>query len=116
MGKNEDEIRRLQRLRDEQLQARDPQAKARTRNQRLATKHRWVKKKTSVWEIIRDFPAKWYYMLIGLLITFPAAVLLNVLVNAPWTLTVGGVIVLFGVVAGRVIGAVFDWRDEGWNR
>ena len=116
MSKQEDEIRRLQRIRDEQLQARDPKAKDKATSQRLATKHRWSRKKTTVWDVVDDFPAKWFYMLVGVLVGVSAALVLNILVDASWAPMAGGIILLFSLIAGRVIGAIFDWRDDGWTR
>ncbi len=115
MSKQEDEIRRLQRLRDEQLRARDPLARERATHQRLSAKHRRTRKRTTVWDIIMDFPAKWLYMLIGLLIGVLMALVLNILIQASWSQIVGGVLVVFGLVAGRVFGAIIDWKDEDWG-
>ncbi len=116
MSGQDDEIRRLQRLRAEQLNARDPTAKERAKQQRIAARRRSTQKKTTVWTVIMDFPAKWLLMIVGALIGLLIAVLLNIIVQAQWAQIVGGVIVVFGLVAGRVLGAVRDWGDEDWGR
>jgi uncharacterized membrane protein len=116
MSKQEDEIRRLQRLRDEQLQARDPTAKERARQQRLVTKHRNTQKKMTAKRVFLDFPAKWQYMVIGALLGLMIALIINIMVQAQWAQIVGGVLVVFGLVAGRVMGAIKDWGNEDWGR
>jgi predicted histidine transporter YuiF (NhaC family) len=116
MNKQEDEIRRLQRLRDEQLQARDPTAKERARQQRLVTKHRHTRKKITAKSVFLDLPAKWQYMLIGTLIGLLVALVINIVVQAQWAQIVGGGLVVFGLVAGRVMGAIRDWGNEDWGR
>ena len=116
MNKQEDEIRRLQRLRDEQLQARDPLAKEHARQHRIATKHHSTRKKITAKSVILDFPAKWQYMVIGVLIGLLVALIINIFIQAQWAQIVGGVLVVFGLVAGRVMGAIRDWGNEDWGR
>ncbi len=116
MSQQDDEIRRLQRLRDEQLSARDPTAKVRATQQRLAARRRSTRKKASVWTVIQDLPAKWLWMIVGLLVGLAVAVIINIIAQAQWAQIVGGVVVVFGLVAGRVMGAIRDWGDEDWGR
>lgn len=116
MSKQEDEVRRLQCLRDEQLQTRDPTAKERARQQRLVTKHSHRRKKMTVKSILMDFPAKWQYMVIGTLIGLLVALVINILVQEPWAQIVGGVLIVFGLVGGRLVGASRDWGNEDWGR
>ena len=116
MSGQDDEIRRLQRLRDEQLRTRDPTAKERAKQRRIAARRRSTRKKTTVWTVITDFPAKWLLMIVGALIGLLIALIINILVQAQWAQIVGGVVVVFGLVVGRVLGAVRDWGDEDWGR
>lgn len=116
MNGSDDEIRRLQRLRDEQLRARDPTAKGRARQQSVAARYRRSRKRTTVWNIVSDFPAKWRYMLVGLLLGLLVALTINIIVQETWAQVVGGVVVVFGLVAGRLMGAVKDWGNEDWGR
>jgi uncharacterized membrane protein len=116
MNNQEDEIRRLQRIRDEQLQARDPTAKGRAQQQRLVKKHGHSRKKMTAKSIIMDFPAKWQFMVIGTLIGVLVALVLNIFVQAQWAQIVGGVLIVFGLVAGRMMGAIKDWGNEDWGR
>ena len=116
MSKQEDEIRRLQRLRDEQLQARDPTAKERAQQQRLVARHRKTQKKITAKSVILDFPAKWQFMVIGALLGLLIALIINIIVQAQWAQIVGGVLIVFGLVAGRVMGSIRDWGNEDWGR
>ncbi len=55
-------------------------------------------------------------MLIGALIGLLVAVVINIMVQAQWAQIVGGILIVFGLVAGRVMGAVRDWGNEDWGR
>lgn len=116
MSRQEDEIRRLQRLREEQLRARDPTLTEKARQQRVSARHRQTRKKITVWSVITDFPAKWLYMFIGTLLGLLIALIINMMFQASWSPIVGGVIVFFGLATGRLMGAVKDWGNEDWGR
>ncbi len=55
-------------------------------------------------------------MPIGALIGLLVAVVINIMVQAQWAQIVGGILIVFGLVAGRVMGAVRDWGNEDWGR
>jgi len=116
VAKQEDEVRRLQRLREEQLRARDPSAKDRATQQRLSARHRQGRKRMTLKSIISDFPAKWLMMVIGGLIGILIAIIINMVAQDPWARTVGWIIIAFGFVAGRMMGAIKDWGNEDWGR
>ena len=116
MGRQDDEIRRLQRLREEQLRARDPSAKDRATQQRLSKRHSQRRKRMTLKSVILDFPAKWLMMVIGGLIGILIALIINMVTQDPWAPTVGWIIIAFGFVAGRMLGAIRDWGDEDWGR
>ena len=63
-----------------------------------------------------DFPAKWLLMVVGALIGLVIALIINIVVQAQWAQIVGGALVVFGLVAGRVMGAIRDWGNEDWGR
>jgi len=116
MGKQDDELRRLQRLRDEQLRSRDPTAKDRATQQRISARHRGSQKRITAKSVIRDFPLKWRWMVLGGVIGILVAVIINLVVpNNPIVQGVGVILVIFGFVAGRMMGAVRDWGDEDWG-
>ena len=116
MNDKDDEIRRLQRLREEQLQARDPKAKEQAQSQRIAARHHARQhKRITLKSIIMDFPMKWLLMIVGGLLGILVAVIINMVIpNDPVIQIVGYVAIVFGIVAGRVMGAIRDWGDEDW--
>lgn len=59
MSNQDDEIRRLQRLRNEQLNSRDPTAKDRAKMQRISKRHHKSRQPFTLKRILRDLPAKW---------------------------------------------------------
>lgn len=70
----------------------------------------------TVKSIILDFPAKWQFMIIGALIGLLVALVINIVVQDQWAQIAGGVLIVFGLVAGRVMGAIRDWGNEDWGR
>jgi len=118
MNQKDDEIRRLQRLKQEQLQARDPKAKERVQSQRIALRHRGrQKKRITLKSIIMDFPMKWLWMFLGAMLGVFVAIVINMIVpNDPIVQIVGYIFIVFGLVAGRIMGAARDWGDEDWGR
>ena len=114
MKSQEDEIRRLQRLREQQLKSRDPTAKQTKQYQRTVSRYRSHQKKMTMKSIINDLPAKFWYMVIGTLLGVVIALALNIFFPQPWVRMVSWVFVLFGLVGGRLVGAARDWGDEDW--
>ena len=115
MNNQENEIKRLQRLRDEQLRNRDPNAKKDAQYRRTVARYRSRQKSISLGSIINDLPAKFLYMIIGGLLGGVLALALLILIAEPWVKTVGWIAIIFGIVSGRVMGAVRDWGDEDWR-
>lgn len=116
MNRQEDERQRLQRLREQQLKNRDPTAKKTQQYQRTVSRYRSHQKKTTARRIISELPAKFWYMVIGTLLGAILALVLNIFFTEPWVKTASWLFVLFGLVAGRVMGAVRDWGDEDWMK
>ncbi len=54
-------------------------------------------------------------MVIGALIGLLVALIINIGVQAQWAQIVGGLPIVFGLVAGRVMGAVREWGNEDWR-
>ncbi|HNT77163.1 MAG TPA: hypothetical protein PKH77_19300 [Anaerolineae bacterium] len=114
MNNQDDEIRRLQRLRNEQLSSRDPTAKDRAKMQRISKRHHKSRQPFTIKRILRDLPAKWLLMIIGGVIGIIVALIMNMIVDDPWVRIASYVVIVFGLVAGRIMGAVRDWGDEDW--
>jgi len=114
MSRQQDEIERLKRLRDQQLAARDPLAKDRKVFQDVSRRHK--RKPFTLKNILADFQAKWMWMLVGGLIGAIAALATILVFQAKWAEYLGIGMILFGMIIGRLSGAVRDWGDEDWGR
>jgi hypothetical protein len=109
---NRDEVERIQRIREQQLRARDPRARARKTQQKISVRHR---EETFLFQdLLRSIPAKWWGMIIGGMIGLIFAIVLNKAIEteASWMEYVWYGIVLFGIVLGRGVGAAVDWSEE----
>jgi hypothetical protein len=114
MSRQNDELERIKRIRERQLQDRDPRARDRVFHGQLSSRRRG--KKLTLQNVIKDFQAKWTWMAGGAIIGIVLAVLLNLVLQATWAQYAGYFIVLFCIVLGRVFGAIRDWGDEDWGR
>ena len=114
MSRQSDELERLKRLRERQLSDRDPQARDRAFHQQISTRRRG--RQFTLRGLIKDFQAKWTWMLAGGLIGAIAAVLMILVFKEKWAEYVGYGFIVFGIVLGRLFGAVRDWGDEDWGR
>jgi hypothetical protein len=118
MKSGNDELERLKRLRERQLQARDPLVKKRELQRRLAAQQRRARRQQPslmgiFGDMLADIPARWKGIVVGALLgTVVSIVLALVNVDAIWVLLVWLVGGLFLAVGGFIIGRAFDWRDE----
>jgi len=108
----DDEIRRLQRLRERQLQARDPHAKQRKIDRRIADRRRRLEKRESFSSIFTDVPHKWQGVVVGVLIGAIISILLSLLVHAAWTDVIGVALIVVFAIIGFYFGQALDVRDE----
>ncbi len=112
MSNRNDEIERIQRIRDQQVRARDPRARDRKRQQKVSA--RYKEETFSFQDLLKSIPTKWWGMIIGGIIGLVFAIVLNKVVEteASWMEYVWYVIVFFGVAIGRGVGAAMDWSEE----
>lgn len=112
MSPQDDEIERIRRIRDRQLQLRDPTAKGRRVQGRVAA--RYTPQKLTLSDAIREIPGKWLGMLMGGLIGILVGVLFDLLIAVDdwWVRYVPYVIAFAGFAVGRMLGAVLDWREQ----
>ena len=116
MSDRNNEIERIQRIRDQQIRARDPRARARKRQQKVSA--RYGEPKFSFQDLLRSIPAKWWGMIIGGIIGLVVAVVLSraIETEASWMEYVAYVIVLAGIVLGRGVGMAMDWSEEDYKK
>jgi hypothetical protein len=112
MSNRNDEIERIQRIREQQIRARDPRARQRKIQRKISARRR--EEKFSFQDIVKNIPAKWWGMIIGGIVGLVVAIMFDqaVEIEESWVEYVGYVIVLAGVVLGRGVGAALDWSEE----
>ena len=110
MSKEDEELARLQRLRDQQISRRKPTKQDKQLQKAAAKRKDWAK--YSFGDALRDMPAKWLYMFIGGVIGLVIALFLVGLVQAVWTPYAAVVIVVICLLVGRVFGVAEDWKHE----
>ena len=113
MSRQNEELERIKRIRDQQLVARDPRARDHALQQVRARRQ---SKKLTVRNILADFTAKWTWMVVGGAIGAVLAIVVNLVFKATWAEYVGYGLILFGMVVGRILGAIRDWGDEDWDK
>ena len=106
------EQERLKRLREKQLQARDPLVKQRKFQQSSSVKEKRMRKPFSMSKAWKDIPhvikIPFYGLILGVLLTF----ILPTFWDSPYTILAGiGATVIF-MLFGIVLGNSLDLRDE----
>jgi uncharacterized protein YacL len=112
MGRNENDVDRFRRIRDQQLRARDPQTKDRKLQHSIAGKYRRTREPFDLKRVIRDVPHKWKGVIIGALIGLLIFVFLPYVVKVAWVELIGIMAILFCILLGFAIGQAADARDE----
>ena len=112
MSEQNDEIERIKRIRDRQLQLRDPRARERKVQHNAAARYR--PQKLTLAGAIQEMPGKWLGMIVGGLAGVLLGVLCDLLVATGewWMRYVPYVIAFAGLAIGRTLGAVLDWHEE----
>ena len=111
MPGSDDEIERLQRLRDRQLQARDPSGK-RSRYEVEYKRQNAARKGLTLRSIFNTFSNKLKGLFIGIIIGLIAWVLVSIFVDATWKDLAGFALAMLCALVGVALGASFDWRDN----
>ncbi|HEY4689717.1 MAG TPA: hypothetical protein VIK33_10425 [Anaerolineae bacterium] len=114
MSSPKDETERLKRIRAQQLAARDPLKKDRTFYGMVS--QRGKKNRLTLGSILKDFESKWTWMFVGGIIGTIVALVFVALVNTSWATLVAIVLIFAGLIIGRLMGAVMDWRNDDWQR
>ncbi len=110
---SDQEQERLKRLRDKQLQARDPLAKQRKFQTNSSVKEKRMRKPFSLakaWK--KDIPHIVKIPFYGLLLGILVIIILPYIWNSPYTLIAGAGITLLFVIFGLVLGNSLDLRDK----
>jgi uncharacterized protein YacL len=115
MPKKNPEVERLIRIRDKQLQARDPQKKASKTQHNISTRYRRSRKPVTAKGIFSDIPKKWTGFVIGLFLGFFILILLPFFVDSTSTDLIGfgvmAVLALLGLAIGQAADAKYELED-----
>ena len=111
MNNIDKENERLQRIRSQQLQSRDPLKKERKKQDRITHQYQ-SRQKYSVSQGISDVKHKWKGLMIGIIIGLVVWIILAAFVQAAWVDLVGIVAIVACPILGFMLGSSFDWRDE----
>ncbi|MBN1888646.1 MAG: hypothetical protein JW850_11670 [Thermoflexales bacterium] len=106
-----DERERLARLRDRQLQSRDPQIKQRKLQGHISQQWKSTKPPT-FWEMVKKIPYSVRGAMIGAAIGVVVWIVLNQVWNSPWANMAALVVALVLTIFGIVLGQGFDAREE----
>lgn len=115
---NQDEIERLQRLRDRQLRARDPLAYNNQLQRRISVQHKKARSQRLTFrDIIDAIPFKWRGLIIGALAGLVVWIVVTLLATvwielSRWADIIGVVAIFVLAVTGLIIGHGFDTREE----
>lgn len=112
MSIQNDERERLKRLRDRQLQARNPQKADQRVMHQVARRRGRRQKKVTLGEMLRDLPHKWRGLFFGCLLGVLLWLLLTLLVELAWVDLLGLAVILVLALLGYALGQAFDARDE----
>ena len=116
MSNQDDDLERLIRLRERQIQARDPKAKEREIQRKVTARRRKLRRKVTIQEMFQDMvgdiPYKLWGILIGTAIGIIISIVLALTVEASWAPLVGLASTVVLALIGFVLGHSLDWRDE----
>jgi hypothetical protein len=112
MGDKNDELRRLKRIRDQQIRARDPSVKQKKLQRTIATKRRKSVRKFSFLDILREVPHKIKGPIIGAVVGLLIFLFLPYFVETSWIDFVGIGAIIFLTMLGFFLGQALDARDS----
>lgn len=103
---------RFKRIRDRQLQARDPLTKQRKQDAEIARKQRRMQGSFSFGRMWRDIPRKWRGALVGALIGLAILFIAPTVIEGGWGTCVGTVALPFAALVGFLIGRYEDTMQD----
>jgi len=109
---NQNEQERLRRIRDRQIQLRDPKIKDRKVQNGVAKKHRASVESFSIAKIWTDLPKIITGTVIGMLVGLAILLVLPYLFSGAWVDIAGFASVLILALLGMIFGQALDARDR----
>ena len=112
MSSQQEEKERIRRIRERQIQARDPRAGYKKTQRAVTKRGRKSYKRITLWEMFTDIPKKWKGLIIGIMIGAFISVLLPMLWSSEWAFLIGVATIPILAILGLALGQAFDVRDE----
>lgn len=114
---DEDEVKRLQRLRDKQVGARDARAKADRKRAKVMQSR--PRAQLSLSQELKNMPAKYMWPFPGAIIGFLMGVFIGWLAQATFGINATEIVALLvafmGALIGFMLGRIRDEGHEGWR-
>ena len=112
MSNQDRERERIRRIRERQIQARDPRASYRKTQRAVARRSRRRYKRLTVREIFTDIPHKWKGFFFGVMLGALFLILIPVLWENVWAEIIGFASIPILALIGFAFGQAFELRDE----
>jgi VIT1/CCC1 family predicted Fe2+/Mn2+ transporter len=106
------EQERLSRLRDRQIQARDPHVQQRRIHGKIARKQRSSVEAFSVGRVLSEVPSMWKGAVLGFFVGILGVALIPLVWSSTWALPCSAVLALMLAIFGLIIGRAADTRDS----
>jgi hypothetical protein len=108
----QDDIERWKKIQNDRLQARDPQAKQKAIQHKVAAKNRSIRARESSKNPLADVPAKWWGMLIGAVLGVVVTIVIPSFLPGLWGDVIGLLSILILSIVGFMFGQAIDVRRD----
>ena len=112
MSSRNSELERLRRIRDRQIQLRDPQKKVDALQHKISRRRKRSVSRFSFRAMISETPNKFWGFVLGLLIGVLALIVVPEFVDPPWGDIIGFGAIVFLAFIGFLLGQAMDVRDS----
>jgi VIT1/CCC1 family predicted Fe2+/Mn2+ transporter len=112
MANDRSDIERLKRLRERQLEARDPHKKQRKLQQTVTRKYRRAEEPFSLGRMWDQTPSIWKGTLFGMSFGVIAILILPFFMDTVLAVTVGVIVLAVATIFGLLVGRAVDARDD----
>ncbi len=112
MSSRDSEQERLKRIRDRQIQLRDPQKKVNDLQHSIAGRRKRSVTSFSLRTMVREMPNKYLGFVLGLTIGVIVLIVVPDFVEPPWGDVIGFASIIFLAILGLMLGQAMDTRDR----
>jgi VIT1/CCC1 family predicted Fe2+/Mn2+ transporter len=112
MPRKDNDVERFRRIRDRQINLRDPQKEVQRLQHSIATKRKSKVKRFSIKTFFSEIDSKWLGLFFGLAFGVLVLVILPYFVEGFWATAIGVAAILFLTILGFSLGQALDARDS----